>query len=464
MEIFKLLFKSETGKLLTLTQMTDTVCHAITKNYGITGAIIVIDNLDELIFELDNVIPIFQTNDIFTIIISRNLKIYEWPTDHIKLEELNGDDAQNLLIKCIGLTEPEFEDATQLCSLLQNFPLALQQVASFIKKEKIRSLKGKSYSVKDYFEQVERSGDFALSYPLLEIGRKIATMFIWDVTFKKMKEQDGNLGILALELLNIISFLWPDSISIEFVKIIIKTIKNSHLVDDELHLLKSYSLVNVEVHCISIHSVVQIVVQTNMKREIDNKTTTWLSFIRQLLISIDPSELSRTDISHALYIWQQATKFDELLKCYWKFADAIFNRFITLSMYAEAAQLSIANCSHFPSVPENESLASLVMQRNVGRNLEFQDEFKEAGIVYKEVLRKMMLIFENDEETLNTAHLYASILNSLNMYEEALKIGLDVLNKKIERFGNINSSTLRTKHNVALTYSRMGLYEHDNVS
>ncbi|NFA43609.1 TIR domain-containing protein [Clostridium botulinum] len=232
-----------------------------------------LENNDKWLIIYDNVKNPKELNELLpnpinghVIITSQNAKWSKFnPT--IEVTQLTNRESINFLMK---RAEKDYETSMEeLVSLLDNFPLSLEHAASYVHKtsrsfsyylNKFKSRKGEMLS------KAKRPEDY---------NHTIATT--WEIAFDEIKENCQD----AIEFLYFISFLAPDDIPLEMLKLeeesdinIIEILRDDFRIDDVIENLLNYSLINCNNNCtnmINIHRLVQIVVRYKLSQDIEEE-------------------------------------------------------------------------------------------------------------------------------------------------------------------------------------------------
>jgi NB-ARC domain len=121
--------------------------------------------------------------------------------NYLQINVLSDEDGTEMLIKAVGLEKAssiDREHALAISKTLGGLPLALSQIGGFITQRKLRLQDFLSLYERYYAKIDARKG------PGSEYEHTLST--VWSVSFEKLTEN-------STRLLNILSFLDPDSIS-----------------------------------------------------------------------------------------------------------------------------------------------------------------------------------------------------------------------------------------------------------
>lgn len=272
-----------------------------------------LENNDKWLIVYDNIKNPKELNELLpnpinghVIITSQNAKWSKFnPT--IEVTKLTNGESINFLMK---RAEKDYENSMEeLVLLLDNFPLALEHAASYVHKTS-RSFsyylnKFKSRKV-EMLNKAKKPEDY---------NHTIATT--WEIALDEIKENCPD----AIEFLYFISFLAPDDIPLEMLKLekesdinIIEILRDDFRIDDVIENLLNYSLISCNNNCtnmINIHRLVQIVVRYKLSQEIKEE---WcknvINIFNQIFID-DRNDLSSQShfkelLPHAIQVIENA--------------------------------------------------------------------------------------------------------------------------------------------------------------
>lgn len=272
-----------------------------------------LENNDKWLIIYDNVKNPKELNELLpnpinghVIITSQNAKWSKFnPT--IEVTKLTNRESINFLMK---RAEKDYENSMEeLASLLDNFPLALEQAASYVHKT------SRSFS---YYLNMFKSRKVEMLNKAKkpeDYNHTIATT--WEIAFDEIKKNCPD----AIEFLYFISFLAPDDIPLEKLKLeeesdinIIEILRDDFRIDDVIENLLNYSLISCNNNCtnmINIHRLVQIVVRYKLSQEIKEE---WckniINIFNQIFID-DRNDLSSQSLfkellPHAIQVIENA--------------------------------------------------------------------------------------------------------------------------------------------------------------
>jgi len=285
----------------------------------------VIDNLDD-ISVVDGYLP-HNMGTGHTLITTRDPTAISIPAEGLEVTVLQPDKAVELLglrsqLSGVVDTPEGFQEAAHIVSELGFLPLAIEQAAAFIRevsKDLFRFLNTYRENRKLIHERIPH-GNWNYS-------ASIATT--WLLSFEAVTARNP----YAAKLLQLLCFLDPDSISLDFLKegspenhLLAAIIRNDFLRDDALFLLEQFSLIrrNIENNKITIHRLVQSVIQDQMSvaeaygtaGDIEQMIEGWTSLVGRhpeewkLLSQLENAFASREKLEKMLASWP-----DSVVKC-----------------------------------------------------------------------------------------------------------------------------------------------------
>lgn len=451
---------------------------------------------------IDKFLPSFpQNNRTFVLVTSRN---QDWgKAKTLSLDVFGKEDAQKFIRDALGLGQGFQEDDIQeLSETLHRFPLVLQQVVAYIKEEdKNLANIGKRFSLRGYLDAYKNEGLKLkeLDFKLFCGNNYVKTTFItWKITFQKIKAM--NYGEEALDILNMLAYFAPDSIS---TKIFFGEVAEKRILASALQLLKQYSMISVDSGEAKIHRLVQQVIREDLKmqQKEERVLTNAMMILRPLMES--GGEMSYDCTSHAMSTWVYVSKYDELVK---EFSDVPLDIMLTLGekgvMHEEACQFirqasqllettigtnntdtlltmnaAAVACGHrgrydealnffqevhntLRHVLSSDHPLTLTLQNNVALSLSNKGKYDEAWKLCQEILDKRKKILgDNHPDTLSTLNDGAVILNNQRKYDEALKTFQEVLEQKKQLLAGDDRTTLSIKHDMAVAYYHQKRYD-----
>lgn len=176
------------------------------------------------------------------LVTSRRRDIFASVLTLLPIEPLELDDSMLFVNTALDLDD-SFNDITkQLCDYLQKYtnvtrfygsnnfklkyfyirigfslPLALQQSMAYIKQQRVTTLKGMSFGILDYMEELKQNEGLGLENALELHDYPLTVLNTSEITINNIRNNYGVLGISALNVLDMLSFLNPDHIHVKFI-------------------------------------------------------------------------------------------------------------------------------------------------------------------------------------------------------------------------------------------------------
>lgn len=406
--------------------------------------VFIVDNLDKSNGIVTQFLLQTENTKFFVIGTSRSVDVLDCAKKVLKLEVLNRQESKELLSKAI--TDHLDEDLDRLCKLIGDFPLALQQAIAFINRERLSGLIGESYNIRDYVQDYEKHSKKLLNFSLNQHEHDYdqTTYVTWNISIDKIKSY-GQLGSLAVAILNCVAYLEADNIPIDLIcRLVVPTvnvnpqdfesfsriyrvIKNiaglfgglnslskvktaecaTH--EEAVALVKAYSLFKVENNKISIHRLVQEVLRTNLEPN-DQVLRSLLSSINNKVETIDPLELV-----HVLSMWKYGRKNSKFVTYFRNFSFLLTERLRELNLYSEMYQVALDSIKELEDNLGKDSIEARRMRRQVGEALYCLDELQPAIDIWtKEYHNLIAALGTESSETIATFKRIKQVSKILN--------------------------------------------------
>ncbi|KAG8236294.1 hypothetical protein J437_LFUL016074 [Ladona fulva] len=392
------------------------------------------------------------------VLITSRYREWELGIQVVELNELTLEDAVELVKKGLKIKdESEDPEIKKLVKKLQCFPLAIQQAIAYIKHQGVME----EFGISDYLEEYEKRTEILLNSEIFQgIDNDYAktTLTTWKITLDKIAS-DRDYGLLALKILDFIAYFAPEKINRKrFLKV---ADDNEEHLRSAIRLLINYSIVNGEkkFSVLSIHRLVQEVVRLELKgqgREEKN--------LKEVLRLIE-ANLERENLDHALFAWNHASKYRELVEEFSELPGYIINQLDDSVRYEDAYLFGVKALKLLSSVLGAEHPSTLSICNSVAEVLHKQAKFKEALQTYKDVLEMRKKVLGEDHlDTLNTHHGMAWTLDRLGQFGEALEIFQEILKKREEIYSVSHSPAvlqdiLGTKDRIAWLLINQAKYQ-----
>ncbi|CAL8129182.1 unnamed protein product [Orchesella dallaii] len=318
----------------------------------------------------------------------------DWDLDvHVLvLKELTEEEALEFTIKGLNIPKTDIElieECRQLVLKLQCFPLAIQQAISFIKqKQRVISFSPTLYlDLFDEHSETLLDSEIAGSFN----SYKRTTFNTWQLT-RNLILSVKDKGALAIKILNLISYFGADNIPVNFL--IGLTNCDQFQVLASLELLVKYSMINTDPQqcTLSVHRLVQEVNRIRLKQSKDEQKILALT-LQHLQLGINSNA-----VDHASSVWGFSSKYPTLVQ---EFAGlpSIITKGYHESQKFEEAQNFASNCCDY--------MVSILSDKNA--------------------------------DVLSLKFALATALFQRGALNEALKLGIDILENAKQTFGELNS-------------------------
>jgi tetratricopeptide (TPR) repeat protein len=386
--------------------------------------LLVLDNLDD-ISVAKGYLPEWSEGR-HTLITTRNPFSKDIPADGFEIPLFGSEEAIELLRVRSEVIPSEFNPAvaSKIVVELDRLPLAIEHAAAFIRKA--------TKSLQDFLLVYRKSRNSLLRRKPVgnaEYPNSLATTFL--ISFNKVKEMDK--GAQAESLLQLLSFLNPDGISIEFLRAggAALSIAMRDLISDEvlfyetLETLEQFSLIRrSKGDTIVIHRLIQAVVKEDLG---EAELGSWRIELGNLCDAAFPSEV----------------KMDE------PFSNDVLPRCRLMSIQILYPILDAAEIY-------SEKIASTL--RRVAWFLVEDGEFADsARLVERSIAIYKHLVGDEGDKTLRAELRLCRIYRAQGRLKDALALAIHVL-AAVERIPGEEFSelTLTTKAELAVIYRTMG--------
>jgi predicted transcriptional regulator len=214
--------------------------------------IFVIDNIDETYDAAKTVInTLIQRSYIISFVTSRLRNIVGGSYDAIvEVKQLSDEDAQTFIHRSLQCTCSS-ERVSELCTTLQNHPLALNQAVDYIKEA--QSWSNEKYCIADYLVAFHTQTKTLLNQK--GYGENLTVFNTYQVSVKRIRTKHGGHAIAILHRL---AYFDPDGVSLPFVvEFLKKRLFWSSRFEEGLALLNKFSLISIKHNVITVHRLVQ---------------------------------------------------------------------------------------------------------------------------------------------------------------------------------------------------------------
>lgn len=343
---------------------------------------------------------------------------------------------------------------------LGHLPLALEQASAYIINNCI------TYSeYKDLFDKFRI--EILKKYPPLKYNYSVATT--WVVSLDKIHDESSR------QLLDILAFLYADSVDIQFFTTVSEHLDNplSDKVNNVLEFneiickLKEYSLIKCSSNKISIHRLLQEVIQmsTDSKKwigflvnlvydhldyEFEDKKS-WMTYkdmVDQIYSIANHGNRHKIEIGKVSFLYHQLGSFFNMVLNDFKRAE---------SMYLEALKIrgEIFGIYSKDTIITKNNLAGLY--KDQGRYAEAEELYLSSITICEAIFGakgKLLLTLKD-----NLAQLYQVV----GKYETARRLLIEVIDIKTSFYGSESSFVATSKGNLGVILTTLGEYEKAEI-
>ncbi|WP_194757867.1 tetratricopeptide repeat protein [Priestia megaterium] len=483
-------FAKRMGLTYSVDQDHNELIHTIQRWFQVNkNWLLILDNCNE-INEIQGYLPNTQKDKI--IITSRNPD-WDYIAKVFEINVLEREESKALL--CRSTIHLDNESIGELCELLGDLPLAVEQAGAYIKENRI--------SVKAYIERFKK-----YRVELLKRGQpfnyKNTVASTWELAVISIKERFPHI----LEFLHLFAFLGPDKIPMDKIKKgksvfpqeLSKILSHDLYYDEMVGAFRKYSLLNViDSNTFSVHRLVQTIIMESLSQEVKEK---WINIALDLMEAVYVFEQFRPEtweeanalLPHAIRLVDHATKYEISLKKSVDLLDKIGDHYYFQSLFSQAKEYYnkafIIKQKIFNEDSEEviESLIKLghILYRNGEYSnseeylkkavttveslhlkkldyrayyyyailMEHLDRLPQANKYFKKALMLIGKTEENEIEYASVLNAYAELLYKQGVFGKALKNYEEALEISIRRYGDRNQFTTTIYSNIGLFYFR----------
>ena len=391
-----------------------------------------------------------------TLITTRNPNADHIPAQSLELLLFDESDSVALLSSLAGLTSPpnpeENESLHRIAKELGNLPLAISQAAAYIKQV----LGSFHRYLKLYAESRKRVNAWIPRGPRPYL-HSVATTWIMSIT------EIRNKNPAAARLLQLLAFLNPDGILIEFLKSGSDGMDENlkRVVSDEFEFLEALSSLETlslikwdqQHNSVLVHRLVQAVVKDEMPKEdlqsFRNMTNTvcaraaprdledrvrWRLYVGQVVgLLSDPELLESETSASVLHVVGSFLRDDG------KFADS-------LKLLTRSSEI-------YEQLVSGEYEFTLNARLSLAATYRAQGKIDDAAEIQEEALEiRRRILGEDHPRTLSTMHELAITYNDRGKSAEAVTLQGEVLEKRKKILGEDHLDTLATMNDLAVSY------------
>ncbi|MES2141710.1 MAG: NB-ARC domain-containing protein [Pseudomonadota bacterium] len=215
----------------------ETIVEEVYGYFSDRKSLFIFDNVENYL-ELEKFLPKLMIGNKPNVLITSRYKNWKNAAAVISLDVFTEQESLELVKQGLTITD-DFQDAKikELNNLLQGLPLALQQAIAYIRNQ--RNINSE-FSVENYLEIFKEKSKAILDFNFRFYSNDpyLKTVYTtWQVTLDIIR-REGNVGKTAIEILNIMSFIFPENISSETFIVFYQSEKLA----SAMHLLKVYSM------------------------------------------------------------------------------------------------------------------------------------------------------------------------------------------------------------------------------
>ena len=228
-------------------------------------SLFIFDNVENYV-EIEPFLPKSMVGNKPSLLITSRYKNWQNAAPVVSLDVFTNQESLALVKNGLSINSNSQDVKIQLLhNLLHGLPLALQQAIAYIKIQ--RNLDS-SFSIGNYIEMFKEKTKEVLDFNFRSYSNDpyLKTVYMtWKITLERIKKE-GKAGEMAIEILNIMSFIFPESISTETFSVFYE----SNLLNEAMHLLRVYSMTDagsIPSECV-VHRLMQKVVNLHLESNI----------------------------------------------------------------------------------------------------------------------------------------------------------------------------------------------------
>jgi tetratricopeptide (TPR) repeat protein len=422
--------------------------------------LLVLDNVDD-IYLVSHYLPNVHAGNGNLLITTRNPYVNDIPAQGLEVTVFDTGTAVEMLLLHSNVTEKQDDDiqlhAVEIVNELGLLPLAIEQAATYIRV----FLKDISKFKAIYSSSRER---FLHERPATNWNYPYSVATTWSLSFSIVQERNSE----AAELLNLLAFLNPDAILVEFLEAgrhglhePLKTlIGDSVKFNKAVGILEQYSLIR-RSHMgqiISIHRLVQAVIKENLSQERERQ---FMETAVALFLSAFPVFEENNRQICRRYQVQVLGPLRTISKiCSKDVADMSERLGYFLNVdgkFEDAEQLQRSAIDIYRYLFGSENARTLKAMSNIGETYLALGQMKDAETLQNEVLEtRRRILGDEHPDTLTSMNNLALTYDTLGRTQDAEALQERVLEAQRRILGDEHPDTLRSMNNLALTYDTLG--------
>ena len=376
----------------------------------------------------------------------------------IQVSEMSETESNELVRTKLDGYVPSTEEVNKLTNLLEQFPLALVQAASFMQENSI--------TVSEYLELYNDGDEMTiklLSEAFEESGRdpeiQNAVAATWMISFNQIRKQNPR----AAQLLSLMAFFDRQGIA----KSLLQQDDESPLeLTKALGMLKAFSLITESQSgkAFDIHRLVQLVTHKWLLKH--GEVEYWVDKALKVVSDLYPDgdfenwEICALYLPHAQavidYSKQPITEAELRSDLLVKVAIYLWGK----GLWKEAEELEVQAIETRKRVLGKEHPDTLTSIGNLAATFRSQGRWEEAEELELQVVEaKNRVLGEEHQDTLTSMSNLALTFWSQGRWEEAEELGIQVLESRKRVLGVEHQDTLTSMSNLALTFWSQGRWE-----
>lgn len=270
----------------------------------------------------------------------------------VALDVLSEEDAAHLIASNLEDVQDSKDETVvlELCKLLQNFPLAINQAVGYIREQNSETLE--DFSIAKYLEIYTLEKATLLGFEIQDIKHDytLTTLSTWNTTLKVIQAVEG-IGQVACELLDFLAYCESDDVPVDFVTTSMIPILHQenlrYIPEDDIKrsiiLLRKYNMCKLpSKRAISVHRLVQEIIRLKIKPIED----TWLIKVLSVFHHMAEKGVEsnpKSHIPHIASIWKYGEAYAEIIGKFRYFPTWVTRTLHKHHLYLEANELGRRN-------------------------------------------------------------------------------------------------------------------------
>ena len=402
------------------------------------------------------------------------------PQDMVPVEPMVGTDAIALLKKKLGM-QIDDRNVGKLARILEYMPLAIVQAAAYIQQ------KGPRYSVDQYIEAFQRNDNLKTSLLNFEAGHlrrdpeaRNSIIITWQLTFDHIRKE----WPLSADLLSLMSFFDPQGIPEEALKV--QTRNKTHEDDNNedtpddstsegsddkqfeeaMERLRSYSLVSIEKdgRTFKMHALVQLATRNWLK--VHRKDKRWKEefFIKLNMVfpqvQCDNRAQCKKLLPHAKSAEMQPPVSNGAIREWAQILRKAGWYALTKGDHQEAETMSGKSVTALTKVFGREDIETSYSLGLLASTYYYQERWEEAEKLGVQVMKiRLKVLGQKHPDTLSSMDNLGSTYVKQERWTEAEELDVQVMETCLRVLGQEHPDTLKGMNNLAETLRSQGRNE-----